>query len=250
MKTTYHSLATADSSLVGRPNTILRGFPLIVTAAFAALAAPAHAEDPPPPRPLCISITQAPSSDPADPVILIRYCLAPKQAPTWLFLPEGEPEMSRFRGLSVRIDGLEPEHVIYMDHLCHPKRSRSVELQPGESATLRVRLRTIYRFPADWRCIEVLVNESSGNKAEVEGRLTLRRTRVPPDPQTVRTRALIDRLGSPRFAERQAAADALHRLGDDALFHLRRAEAEGQDSEVRRRAGQLVRRIRARHLER
>lgn len=54
--------------------------------------------------------------------------------------------------------------------------------------------------------------------------------------------ALIEQLGGPRFAQRQAAVKALDELGLRALDDLRRAAAEG-DPEVRRQCQELVRRI-------
>jgi hypothetical protein len=53
---------------------------------------------------------------------------------------------------------------------------------------------------------------------------------------------LIERLGSADFAEREAATRALDDAGSAVLPDLRRAAA-GDDPEVRRRAGDLVRRI-------
>ena len=53
---------------------------------------------------------------------------------------------------------------------------------------------------------------------------------------------LIDRLGSSDFAEREGATRALDDIGTAALPDLRRA-AEGDDPEIRRRAGDLIRRI-------
>jgi hypothetical protein len=50
--------------------------------------------------------------------------------------------------------------------------------------------------------------------------------------------ALVARLGSPRFAEREAAAESLRRLGRVALPALRKAQS-GQDLEIRLRASQL-----------
>ena len=58
-----------------------------------------------------------------------------------------------------------------------------------------------------------------------------------PDPS-----ALVGRLGSPRFAEREQAADALQALGPDALPALR-AGRQARDPEVRARAAALLDRI-------
>ena len=49
---------------------------------------------------------------------------------------------------------------------------------------------------------------------------------------------LVAKLGSPRFAEREAAAESLRRLGDLALPALRKARSE-QDLEIRTRAANL-----------
>src|SRR5262249_48230510 len=54
--------------------------------------------------------------------------------------------------------------------------------------------------------------------------------------------ALIARLGSPRYEEREAATHALAALGPAALEPLRKA-LPGPDAEVRRRAAQLVQAI-------
>jgi hypothetical protein len=54
--------------------------------------------------------------------------------------------------------------------------------------------------------------------------------------------ALIARLGSTRFDEREAATRALEALGPEALELLRKA-LPSRDAEVRRRAGQLVQKI-------
>ena len=58
-----------------------------------------------------------------------------------------------------------------------------------------------------------------------------------PDPS-----ALVGRLGSPRFAEREQAADVLRDLGPDALPALR-AGRQARDPEVRARAAALLDRI-------
>jgi hypothetical protein len=217
----------------------------------AVLALPLTAAEPPrPPRPLLISVHAAPSADPADPAVLIRYCLAPGQEPVWVRLPKGEDEISWFRGLSVRVDGLEPDYAVDLHPNDSPKRSLNVHLHAGECVTLKVRLRTIYLFPSDWQCITVRVSEGGGHEAAVAGNLILHRAEVAPAPETVRVLRLIRQLGSPRFAERKAAADGLNEIGDAALHHLRRAAAAEEDLEVRRRAAQLVNAIRGRRLER
>ena len=53
---------------------------------------------------------------------------------------------------------------------------------------------------------------------------------------------LIQRLGSPRYVERQAASSALERLGSRSLPALR-AALEQRDPEIRTRAGTLLARI-------
>jgi WD40 repeat protein len=50
----------------------------------------------------------------------------------------------------------------------------------------------------------------------------------------------IAQLGSPKFAEREAATAALDAMGSKALAALRKAASSHDDAEVRRRAGQLV----------
>jgi hypothetical protein len=49
---------------------------------------------------------------------------------------------------------------------------------------------------------------------------------------------LVARLGSPRFADREAAAESLRRLGDQALRALRKARSD-RDPEIRIRASKL-----------
>lgn len=53
----------------------------------------------------------------------------------------------------------------------------------------------------------------------------------------------IKRLGSPRFAEREAASKALCKLGEAALQALYRAERESEDVEVRQRVRRAIRDI-------
>ena len=60
-------------------------------------------------------------------------------------------------------------------------------------------------------------------------------------------KALVERLGSPRFAERERATEALARLGADALPALRAAR-DAKDPEVRARAAALVEKTEARLL--
>src|SRR5205807_2514656 len=67
---------------------------------------------------------------------------------------------------------------------------------------------------------------------------------LPADP--ARVPEFIRGLGSPNFAERQAAARALDEVGEPALPALRQAAKDGPDEETRRRAGQLVQAIEAR----
>lgn len=58
----------------------------------------------------------------------------------------------------------------------------------------------------------------------------------------------IRQLGSATFAEREAAAKELDRLGEAALGSLRKAAASDKDPEVRRRAGILAQEIEGRPL--
>lgn len=66
------------------------------------------------------------------------------------------------------------------------------------------------------------------------------------DPEKIAR--LVQRLGSDRFAEREAAARVLDGLGEKALPALREASTQGEDAEVRRRAQALVARIEKRLL--
>lgn len=61
-------------------------------------------------------------------------------------------------------------------------------------------------------------------------------------PSAAEIRKLIDQLGSASFAEREEATAALDAAGEPALPGLRKA-AESDDAEVRRRAGELLRKI-------
>ena len=60
-----------------------------------------------------------------------------------------------------------------------------------------------------------------------------------PRPDSSDPERLVQRLGSPRFAEREAAFKALDALGPAALSALRNA-AKSNDAEVRQRAGELL----------
>ncbi len=57
------------------------------------------------------------------------------------------------------------------------------------------------------------------------------------------TAALVDQLGSARYADREAAARAIEAFGPDVLPTLRRVAATHDDAEVRLRAATLARRI-------
>jgi RNA polymerase sigma factor (sigma-70 family) len=57
---------------------------------------------------------------------------------------------------------------------------------------------------------------------------------------------LIDRLGSPRFKDREAATNALAQIGEPALPSLRRAAAAAKDLETLRRVEKLIRAIEGR----
>jgi hypothetical protein len=63
----------------------------------------------------------------------------------------------------------------------------------------------------------------------------------PPAPATAaRVKALVDQLGSERFAEREAAAAALEKIGMPAAAALRAAAADSDNPEVRERAATLL----------
>src|SRR4051812_31600943 len=53
---------------------------------------------------------------------------------------------------------------------------------------------------------------------------------------------LVERLGSGRYADRQAASDALERLGREALPALRLGR-EARDAEIRSRSSALINKI-------
>src|SRR2546430_1533947 len=65
---------------------------------------------------------------------------------------------------------------------------------------------------------------------------------VPSPPTSAAPTAMVARLGSGRFAERQAAATAIERLGARALPALRSAR-DVKDPEVRTRAAALIAKI-------
>src|SRR5947209_7495756 len=71
---------------------------------------------------------------------------------------------------------------------------------------------------------------------------------APPDPGGINR--LIRLLGSPQFAEREAATRALDKAGEPALSALRKAAGSDKDPEIRRRAAMLVERIEDRLLPR
>src|SRR6266513_1438016 len=66
---------------------------------------------------------------------------------------------------------------------------------------------------------------------------------MPARPDAAQIERLIQELGSLKFAERQAAAKALEDIGEPAVEALRRAAANSEDAEVRRRAKQLIKAI-------
>src|SRR5262245_16633270 len=61
-----------------------------------------------------------------------------------------------------------------------------------------------------------------------------------PPPSSLQAARLIEQLGSPGFAEREAAHKKLEALGERALPALQKAAKDAKDAEVRRRAGRLV----------
>ena len=64
---------------------------------------------------------------------------------------------------------------------------------------------------------------------------------APPDSPEIER--LIQQLGSPTFAEREAAAEDLDAIGEPALDGLQKAAARDKDAEIRRRAEGLVKAI-------
>ncbi|HEX4588599.1 MAG TPA: WD40 repeat domain-containing protein [Gemmataceae bacterium] len=62
-------------------------------------------------------------------------------------------------------------------------------------------------------------------------------------PDTTEVERLIEQLGSPAFAEREAASKGLDAIGEPALERLQRAATDGKDPEIRRRAQALVQAI-------
>jgi len=71
---------------------------------------------------------------------------------------------------------------------------------------------------------------------------------APPDAAEIDR--LVRQLGSPRFAQREAAAKGLEAVGEGALDALRKAAGGSKDPEVRRRAGLLVEAIESRDYQR
>lgn len=61
---------------------------------------------------------------------------------------------------------------------------------------------------------------------------------------------LIGRLGSPEFAEREAATRRLEDAGEGVLEPLRKAAADSDDAEIRRRARRLIERLANRDYQR
>jgi hypothetical protein len=71
-------------------------------------------------------------------------------------------------------------------------------------------------------------------------------TRVPTQttpPDTSEIQRLIEQLGSPNFAEREATAKRLNAIGESALDSLRKAAAGSKDAEIRRQSDSLVKTI-------
>src|SRR5438128_3756435 len=62
-----------------------------------------------------------------------------------------------------------------------------------------------------------------------------------PDPGVINK--LIQQMGNPDFAERQAATKRLEGIGKPALPALREAAKNSEDAEIRRRAQRLVERL-------
>jgi hypothetical protein len=60
---------------------------------------------------------------------------------------------------------------------------------------------------------------------------------------------LIEQLGIPIYAEREAATKAFDQIGEAALGPLKKASQDSADAEIRRRANQLVAAIEPRVLE-
>jgi hypothetical protein len=60
------------------------------------------------------------------------------------------------------------------------------------------------------------------------------------EPEVGKIDALIEKLGSEKFPEREAASKALEAIGNPALAALRRAAIHSEDAETRRRARLLV----------
>jgi hypothetical protein len=58
--------------------------------------------------------------------------------------------------------------------------------------------------------------------------------------QPLEIEKLIQQLGSPRFAEREAATKRLEAIGEPAVDALRKAVASNPDAEIRRRASSLL----------
>ncbi len=79
-------------------------------------------------------------------------------------------------------------------------------------------------------CLALLLTTSGGCRDSAPGAVAGRQ----------RIDRLIRQLGSPAFAEREAAHKALESIGPRALVSLHRANARSEDAEVRRRAAALV----------
>jgi RNA polymerase sigma factor (sigma-70 family) len=105
--------------------------------------------------------------------------------------------------------------------------------QPKTPQELEENRRTLRRLKA-W-----LVEHNGGGKPpdvrEVEPALPARRPDMTPE-----IAALVKGLGSKKFAEREAAGQALVKLGEEALPAVRWTAARGEDLETRRRAAALV----------
>jgi formylglycine-generating enzyme required for sulfatase activity len=112
----------------------------------------------------------------------------------------------------------------------------------GGSGTFRNKTTPVGSFPANawglfdihgnvWQwCADLYVGDYPGIAV------------VDPDaaPSPAHISDLIAKLSSPRYAERQAASNALKEIGQHALPGLRKAATDATDLEIQRRAAQLV----------
>lgn len=127
-----------------------------------------------PPKQLHVSVSPVLPLVPHDPEVVITYCNGGKKQLS-LLLPKGKMEISMFRDLTMRVDGKRAKYAFDLSPIANPIRSRYVDIKPGKSAELRIKLKTIFKLPKRWEQIELSTTGICGIEAQIVGNLTIRR---------------------------------------------------------------------------